>query len=198
MTRSFITAAALAAALAACSGGAGTDLPLASGTAAAGDPGYAYKLTVEKLQFDWRVDGGDLRVKLKAPAQGWLSAGFDPARGMQGARMVIGLVENGKPVVAEHHGIDPKHHKPDTELGGENNVRDASASLTDRGLEIAFTIPLKSPDKLDKPIDPANALLLLAYGETSELAQQHPFWAAARVNLLTGAYTQTLAKRGKR
>lgn len=191
----FIAAAVLAAALASCA--KEQKMPLVSGTAGAGDPGYTYKITVEKIEFNWRLEGNDLRIKLKAPVNGWLSAGFDPTKGMQDARMVIGYMENGKPVVVENHGIDPKHHKPDTELGGENNVKDPAGAQADGATVISYTIPLNSADKLDKPINPDGTLLMLAYGESTELAQQHVLWAEAKLNLKTGVYAETLLKRGK-
>jgi hypothetical protein len=195
MKHTFIIAAAVFALAAGCR--KKEEMPLVSGTAGPGDAGYTYKLTVEKLDFNWRVDGGDLRIKLKAPVSGWLSAGFEPTKGMQDARMAIGYMENGKPVVVENHGIDPKHHKPDTELGGENNVKDPAVAQAGGVTEVSYAIPLTSPDKLDRPINPDGTLLMLAYGETTEMAQQHALWAEVKVNLKTGAYAEVLLKRGK-
>ncbi len=165
-----------------------------SGTAASGDPGYKFKLTVDKLQFDWKVNGQYLDVKLKAPVQAWLAAGFNPADGMQGANMIIGTFDSGKPVVTDQYGIDPKHHKEDTELGGKDDVMKAAGQQTAAGTEVSFSIPLNSGDRTDNVIDPASVTLMLAYGKTDETAQKHPFWAEAHLNLNTGAYELNLKK----
>ena len=193
----FSIALVLAAALAAGCAKKEAELPLASGTAGPGDAGYTYKLTVEKMQFHWRVDGNALHIKLKAPVTGWLAVGFDPSKGMQDAHMVTGYMENGKPVILDQHGIDPKHHKPDTELGGADDVKDPAGVQAGGETELSFTIPVKSADKLDKPIPLDGTDLMLAYGESNEIAQQHVLWAKARLNLRTGAYSETLIKRGK-
>lgn len=168
-----------------------------SGTAKAGSDGYAYLLTVENMQFHWRADDQELRVKLKAPVKGWLSVGFNPGKKMKDGNFIIGTFEDGKAVVTDQHGIDPKQHKKDTDLGGEDNIRNPSGSQTDNASELRFAFPLKSPDKLDKPIRPDSAVVMLAYGKTNQMAQQHVFWAKARINLLTGAYSLTLLKKGK-
>lgn len=169
---------------------------LEAGTAGTGDPGYAYKLTVEKMQFHWRLDKDELHVKLRAPVAAWLSAGFNPSKGMKNADLIIGYMENGKAVITDQHGIDPKNHRKDTDLGGEDDVRKASGSRTDGETVISFSIPVRPSDKLDKPILP-DAVVMLAYGKSDQTVQQHAFWAKARVNLSSGTYAVTLLKKGE-
>jgi hypothetical protein len=169
---------------------------LESGKAAAGDAGYTYKITVDKMQFNWKAEASGLSVKLKAPTTGWLSAGFNPTQGMKDANFIIGLIKDGKAVITDQHGIDLKQHRKDTDLGGDDNIRNPAGSEMNNETEISFVIPLKSPDSLDKPITVnGDTVVLLAYGQTKQMAQQHVMWARATVNLSTGAYTVNLLKR---
>lgn len=191
--RSFPAAAALAVLLAA-SCGKKEEKIIEAGTAGSGDPGYAHKLTVEKIQFHWRLDKDDLRVKLRAPVAAWLGAGFNPSKGMKDANIIIGYLENGKAVITDQHGTDPKNHRKDTDLGGEDNVREAYGARTGGETAISFTIPVRPRDELDKPLLP-DAVVLLAYGKSDQTGQQHAFWAKARVNLASGAYAITLLKK---
>lgn len=185
------------AAILAVSCGQKREQVIEAGTAVAGDSGYAYKMTVGKMQFHWRADGKELRVKLQAPVKGWVSVGFNPGKKMKDANFIISTFENGRAVVTDQHGIDPKNHKKDIDLGGEDNVRDPSGSQTDTETEVRFAFPLQSPDRLDKPIRPDSTVVMLAYGKSNQMAQQHVFWAKARVNLSTGSYAVTLMKTGK-
>ena len=194
MRKNYIALAALLAALAvAC--GKKAEKVLETGNAAAGDKGYTYAVTVEKMQFHWRLDGGLLRVKLKAPVQGWLAAGFDPERGMLGSNMMVGYLEGGRAVVTDQHGTDPKLHRKDIDLGGTDDLRETWGRQDAAGTEIGFTLPLETGDKLDKPLRPEAVVLMLAYGTTNEMAKQHVFWGKARLNLRTGAYETTIIKR---
>jgi hypothetical protein len=168
------------------------------GTATAGDSGFTYRITVADMQFHWRAESTVLHVKLKAPTTGWLSIGFNPAKGMQDANFIIGLIKDGQAVITDQHGIDPKHHRVDTELGGMDNVMNPAGWESNNETEISFGIPIQSTDALDKPLTlNGNTVILLAYGPTKQLAQQHVMWAKANLNLSTGQYAVTLLMKAK-
>lgn len=194
MNKQLLPAIIVLTVLLAASCGKKEEKVLEAGTAGKGDPGYDYGLTVEKMQFHWRLDKDELRVKLRAPVAAWLSAGFNPSKGMKDANLIIGYLENGKAVITDQHGTDPKKHMKDIDLGGEDNVREPSGSRTAGETVISFTLPVRPSDELDRPILP-DAVVLLAYGKSDEAAQQHLFWAKARVNLASGAYAVTLLKK---
>ncbi len=170
--------------------------PLESGTAGPGDSGYSHKITIENMQFNWRVDGQNLAVLLRAGTMGWLGAGFNPTQGMKDASFIIGAVQDGRATITAQHGTDPKQHLKDTDLGGQDNLAGAGGKQENNQTEIRFSIPLKSPDRLDPPIDPSGeTVVLLSYGPGAELAQQHVFWARLRVNLTDGNYSVDLKKK---
>ena len=186
----------IAAALFCCAKESAQESVLESGVAGPGDTGYSHRIPVEKMQFNWRIDGNALHIKLKADTMGWLGIGFNPTQGMKDATFVIGFVKNGTVTVTEQHGTDLKQHMKNTDLGGSDNVADAAGRQANNQTEISFSIPLQSPDKLDRPIDPkGDTVVLLSYGMSTELGQQHVFWSRLHVNLADGKYSVTLKKK---
>lgn len=158
--------------------------------AGTGEPGYAYKIDVDKMAFNWAVNNGQLKVKLAAETEGWVGIGFNPSEQMKDANFVIGFVKDGEVTVSDEHGIENKQHTEDTDIGGTADIMDYSGSEDPSGTEIAFTIPLAASDSLDKPIDTTGEItVLLAYGRTDRLAQQHVMRSELKVNLSTGDYT---------
>jgi hypothetical protein len=164
--------------------------------AIAGDAGYTYKIQVDTMSFNWAVDNRWLKVKLAAETEGWLGIGFNPSEQMKDANFIVGFVKDGAVVVNDEHGIENKVHKEDEDIGGASNVEDISGSEGPSGTEIAFTIPLSSDDSLDKSIDTESDItVLLAYGKTDRLVQQHIMRSELTVNLSSGNYTVAYVRK---
>src|SRR5271157_4265372 len=68
-----------------CSKATNEQKPIFSGTASKGDQGYTYKITLEKIQFNWLIDNDNLKIKLQAQTPGWVGIGFNPSKGMKDA-----------------------------------------------------------------------------------------------------------------
>jgi hypothetical protein len=120
----------LPAALISCAGENKQESVIESGAAGPGDQGYTYKIIDEKMQFDWRINGASLLVKLKADTPGWLGIGFNPTVGMKDATFVIGFVKNGQVTITQQHGTDLKQHLKDSDLGGSDNMAAAAGRQT--------------------------------------------------------------------
>jgi hypothetical protein len=175
-----------------CSKGT-SNKPLESGTAGKGDPGYTYKISIEKMQFNWAVAGKTIRIMLKGKTDGWIGIGFNPTNGMKDANFILGMYKNGQAVLTNQHGTAPTMHKKNVDLGGNNYIKNPSGSETNGETEITFTYPLKTRGKLDKPIDVnGKTIVLLAHGPNKELSQVHSFRAKLEVNLTTGKYSVLL------
>jgi len=129
----------------------------------AGD-GYR-KVSSGGVDFEWKVDGKHLRVKLRAKTKGWVAAGFNPKTKMKGADFIIGYVKNGRAVIHDEYGNGFFSHRPDTELGGKDNIAEAAGSEKGGVTGLSFKIPLNSGDKHDAVLKPGQSLkLLLAHG----------------------------------
>ncbi|MFH2000961.1 MAG: DOMON domain-containing protein [Planctomycetota bacterium] len=163
--------------------------PAAQPAQAASIAGGGFMLKAADVDFTWNIQGDKLSVKLAAPTTGWIGVGFNPTEEMKDANFIIGFVKDGEVSVLDQFGTAKRKHKEDSELGGTDNLSDTAGSETASSTEISFTMPLKSGDAMDREILPqADQVVLLAYGNTDRLAQQHVANAKLKVNLSTGSY----------
>lgn len=117
------------------------------------------------VDVQWQVNGDQLTVQMSAPTTGWIAVGFDPARMMAEANMIIGYVENGTVTIADDYGTAATAHGRDTENGGTNDIISVDGRETEEGTQISFTIPLDSGDATDKPLATGNSYkVIVAYG----------------------------------
>lgn len=155
-------------------------------TASAGD--YQHMLEAKNMRFSWTLAGDQILVELRAKTTGWVAVGFDPDNVMQGANIVIGAVKKGKFRVEDHFGDRKRGHSSDEKLGGKNDVMNPSGSEADGITTIAFSFPLKTDDKYDKPIKTDGPVrIILAYGAGKDsFKTRHPYRSVYEVNLSTG------------
>ena len=149
---------------------------------------YAHSIEVKKMTFDWKVDGDRLRVRLKAPTTGWVAIGFNPLKGMMGADLILGYVEDGKVTVSDEFGNQENAHEPDTKQGGTNDLTDISGTEANDATEIRFTRLLKPADPKDGEIKTDKFITIaLAYSaKRDSLNTKHLQRAKVQVNLGTG------------
>ena len=179
-----------------CTKESAPESPLASGTAEKGDGGYTYRLDLEDLRFYWSVEADSLKIKLSADTEGWVGVGFNPSEMMMGASFIIGYVKDGVVKVEDHHGHASRLHRLDVDMGGSDDFSDAGGSEKKGRTEITFRVPLKSADSLDKQINATgDTKVLLAYGRTDRLVQQHVFRVRSVINFTTGKYSIFLKER---
>jgi hypothetical protein len=176
-----------------CTKGKESEKALESGTAVKGDPGYRYKIMIDKIQFNWSVENKNLKIKLAAQNSGWVGVGFNSTDAMKDANFILGYVKDGAAVISNQHGISSTLHKKNEDIGGASHVMNPSGTEKNGMTEISFTVPLKTGAKLDRPIDVnGNTVVLLAYGQSKNLAQLHAFRAKLNVNLSNGSYSVLL------
>jgi len=81
-------------------------------------------------------------------------------------------------------------------MGGADDFTEAGGSEKNGVTEITARVPLASGDSLDKPILSAGDVkVLLAYGKTDRLAQQHMFRVRAVIDFATGKYAVYLKEK---
>jgi hypothetical protein len=161
------------------------------------DPNYRYQLTIREMTFWWKIHGDNLDVKLSAKTPGWLGIGFNPESGrdMKGANIIIGSVKDGEVNIEDHFGTLKTNHKPDDKVGGKPHVANPAGREEGDTTEISFSMPLKSGDAMDVPVDPAgDNSVLLAYGKSDIMILKHKFRAVLKVNLSTGRYTVVMVR----
>lgn len=109
------------------------------------------------FSLSWAVDGENLMVKVSAETEGYVAVGFDPSNKMKDANIIIGYVDDGEVVIADHYGNGVFSHRDDERLGGTNDIVDGTGTEVDGVTELSFTIPLDSGDSADRALIPGNS-----------------------------------------
>jgi len=149
---------------------------------------YQHKLEVKNMQFSWTIEGDLIHVLLQAKTTGWVAIGFDPENAMQGANIIIGAVKDGKVKIEDHYGDRKRGHSSDAKLGGKNDVLNPDGSEVDGMTTLSFTLPVKTDDAYDKPINPEGfGRIMLAYGKGKDsFKTRHPYRTVYDINYATG------------
>ncbi len=151
-------------------------------SAAPATPGFK-QTSAAGVTMEWKITGPNIEIKLRAQTTGWVGVAFDPTSMMKGANFIIGYVKDGQAHVADHFGNQLTNHEPDTELGGKDNLSAVSGKEENGVTEIAFTIPLDSGDKYDKPLGAGKHVVLLAHGNGDDFETPHQPNARAKISV---------------
>ncbi len=159
------------------------------GSSAAMD--YDHKIEVEKISFEWKLDGDVMHIQIGAETTGWVGIGFNPSDEMKDAGFVLGYVKDGEVKITDDFGTAGKQHEPDNKLDGKDDISNAEGSEENGRTVIRFTIPLNSGDPHDQVIAAGKEnTVLLAYSTGRDsFKTRHQFRTALRVDLKTGTYT---------
>jgi hypothetical protein len=139
----------------------------------------ALDLTMDDVHLTMETDGTSLTVGISAPTTGWVAVGFDPSAAMKDANIVIGYVADGQVYLRDDWGSGHTSHEPDTDMGGADDITDASGEEAGGVTSISFTIPLDSGTPGDKAMIPGTTYdILLAYGpDDADNFQGYHRWA---------------------
>ena len=131
--------------------------------------------SIEKkgIVFSWRINGDFLDIIISAPCKGWISVGIEPNVKMKDADIIIGYIKKGKVFIVDNYGTGPVFHKPDTSLGGEDNIQNKAGKEEKRKTEISFSIPLDSGDAYDKIITKGKHVIILACSDADNFTSKH-------------------------
>lgn len=146
----------------------------------------AYKdTTVGEFTFMWRVDTlRVLHVKLSAPTTGWVAVGFAPTTLMKDANLIIAYVADGEVYTSDEFGTALTSHKPDSELGGSDDVSNQEGSEKDGKTHVHFEIPLDSGDRYDKALESGKTYkIILAYGAADNFTTKHRKATTVKITL---------------
>jgi hypothetical protein len=115
---------------------------------------------------------------------GWIAVGFNPTSVMKQANMIVGYMNGTTGVVVDQYGDGMFSHKPDTALGGKNDIILSSVTRDSGTTTMSFTIPLDSGDKYDsKLVAGANVKLIFAAGKTDDITKKHSLQAKTTIKL---------------
>lgn len=132
------------------------------------------------MAFKWKIEGDQLKCVVKANTSGWLAAGFNSGKSMDGANLIIGYMDKkGKLVLEDHYGKKHGHKKDKIQ-----NLTDVFGNEHVGNMEIRFTIPLDSGDKQDFLLKPGMKIhVILATSDKDDLKSKHKKYTSVIITL---------------
>lgn len=139
-------------------------------------------VTAKKFTFSYRIEKENLVAKVSCPTKGWVAVGFNPIKMMKGANLIIGTFKDGQGVAYDHCGITVVGHKPDTLIGGTNDLLEYSCTEEKGVTTLSFTIPLDSGDEKDSVLKQGEETkVIFAAGKKDNLKTKHSIVAKTKV-----------------
>lgn len=137
----------------------------AVGEVVPGQTGSGSEISVDNVLLSWQIGDSNIEFDFTAPTTGWIAVGFDPTAAMKDADIIIGYVSGDGSHIRDDWGDGFTSHRPDTEIGGTDDVTLISGNEEDGTTRLIFSIPLSSGDSYDKELAAGEAYkILLAYG----------------------------------
>jgi hypothetical protein len=141
-------------------------------------------VTAGKFTFSYKIDGKNLVAIVSCKTKGWIAVGFNPKNIMQNANLIMGSVVDGSALLSDEFGDGMYSHKPDTVIGGKNNIIAGDCTQANGVTTLSFTIPLDSGDPKDTKLVPGSKVkLLFATGATNDIRKKHNNDATATITL---------------
>lgn len=151
-----------------------------------GNPQY-YPLDPYKLgEMSIRMvhDGQLLYVHVTAPITGWVAVGFNAQnRGMDGANMFIGLIEDGLGIVRDDIGRGFNHRAV-----AENAIVESIFKVEDGLTVMEFSYPLQFPDdnnyRIDSlELDNTYSFIVAYHNNQYNLSRRHSYRARVEIKI---------------
>jgi hypothetical protein len=163
---------------------AAADSAIASGGAPPSKPAPSKTVKAGKFTFSYAIDGANLHGTVSVKTAGWIAVGFNPRSVMLGANIIIGTIQDGKPLLSDDFGDEMFSHKPDTLLGGAYNITDGSVKQDSGVTTMSFTIPLDSGDPRDGKLVPGEKVkLIFSTGASFDIKKKHKDQAKTTITL---------------
>jgi hypothetical protein len=139
---------------------------------------YAFRASFAGGAFvlHWRVEGEEVAFGVSADTAGWVSVGFEPARLMRDADMIVGWIgEGGEAVVEDQFSTgDFGPHVKDESLGGREDLLAFGGARRGGRTVVEFRRKLDTGDERDKPLPLDRAVAILwAVGTSDDPASKH-------------------------
>jgi hypothetical protein len=118
------------------------------------------------VEFRWALDGRLLHGCMRARTRGWVTVGFNTQPALDGARLVMGRVLDGKAQIEVHRAQPPRHAR----IAGADDVVRISGGAQDAGVtRVCFVMPLDPSDPSDVTLAVGSPThLVLAWSHESD------------------------------
>lgn len=144
----------------------------ADGILGAGE--YAKARTYGNFEIVWSSDDNHIYIGMKAKTTGWVALGIQPGFMMKDADMVLGFVKDGRAMVTDEFGTGAYGpHRPDTELGGSNDITEYGGREENGYTIIEFKRALNTGDRYDHQLVRGLNKIIWAFGGIDEFTLKH-------------------------
>ncbi len=126
-------------------------------------------------EIHWARDEEYIYVGMRARTGGWVAVGFDatPGAGMADADMILGVVVGDEVTVSDEFGTGPTAHRPDTELGGTDDILEFGGTEQEGWTTIEFKRALDTGDPYDAVLAEGTITIMWAYSSSKSLTAYH-------------------------
>ncbi len=138
------------------------------------DGEYSAKFDLGKVTVYTRTEGDVAYIAVVGKTTGWVAIGFGATEGMKDADIIIGWVSGGRTHVLDSYSTGKTGpHKPDTSLGGSNNILEYAGSEVNGITTIEFARKLVTGDQYDKPLRIGTNAVIWAIGDSDDPKDIH-------------------------
>ena len=126
-------------------------------------------------EIHWARDEEHIYVGMRAETGGWVAVGFDatPGAGMADADMILGAVNCCGVTISDEFGTGPTAHRPDTELGGTDDILEFGGTEQGGWTTIEFKRALDTGDPYDAVLTEGTITIIWAYSSSKSLTAYH-------------------------
>lgn len=139
-----------------------------------GDGEYTGTQSYDNYELWWAADEQFIYIAMKAKTTGWVSIALSSGPAMKDADMVLGFVQEGTVTVIDQYSTGNfGPHRPDSELGGSDDILESAGTEEDGHTIIEFKRKLDTGDTYDHMFSRGKNSILWAYGPGDQPEQKH-------------------------
>lgn len=152
--------------------------PTLDGTIDEEEYDHLYVDAATAMEVYWRIlpGTGEIYLAVRCPTQGWVAVGLGGEGPlMKGADIWIAYIDEAGLHVQDNFADEPMTHRPDTALGGTEDLKAAGRLLPDGGQEVEFHRKLITGDGYDQALEPGMGKIrfLLAHAAAKDFTSYH-------------------------
>ncbi len=116
------------------------------------------------MTVSWSFNDERICFEMTAPTKGWIAIGFNESHELTNTYLIMGVVNNGKTTVKEHHVFEPGDYQSFVAIDEPESIYNVSGQQTNTQTTIKFTLPISSFFQYTKQLKQGAAFnMLLAY-----------------------------------
>jgi DOMON domain len=135
------------------------------------------------VRLEYVIRDAQMHACMQAATRGWVTVGFNTQSTLDGARLVMGRVVDGRAQAQVHIAKPPRHvHRLTRE--GRERVSEVSGSQSGGTTRVCFSMPLAAADQEDVKLSAGQSThIILAWSHESDFEHHSAQRSAVQVRL---------------